>query len=183
MKIGDYTVYAPFLADDGPSEAEAWGAAVWLWMASPRHYEAPLRALARLLLPLIKQKQYVIALRDNQPCFFLSWGMLSEEAEAAYLRDADESVLYEQLRSGDRLWIFDWITPFGDSRAMASLITTDIFPHHCLRSLYHKGAERGRRVMEFSGAQVSRQQAAEWRAEHPFVLRGKVGRNTQDTEL
>lgn len=182
MKTGDYTVYAPFLADDGVSEAEIFGAAVWLWMASPRHYKAPLRSLARLLLPLIKQQHYVLAVRDGQPCFFLSWGLLSADAEAAYLNGADESALYQQLRSGDRLWLFDWISPYGDSRAMASLVRTDIFPHHCFRALYHRGAERGVQVREFRGTLVSRQEAAQWRAARPFVTPDNSSKNTQSTE-
>lgn len=182
MKIGDYTVYAPFLAEEPVSEAEIWGTAVWLWMVSPRHYQAPVRSLARLLLPLIKQKQYVIALRDNQPCFFLSWGLLSEEAETGYLNAVDESVLYQQLRSGDRLWIFDWIAPSGETKAMARIITDDIFPRHCFRALYHHGAERGIKIKEFRGREVSRQQAAEWRAAHPPVFTEKNRQIMQGAE-
>lgn len=63
MKIGKYTVYAPFLADDKPSEAEIRGAAVWLRMLSPRHSKTPLRTPGKLL-----------PLENHQPCFFLSWG-------------------------------------------------------------------------------------------------------------
>ncbi|MEQ5120208.1 hypothetical protein [Morganella morganii] len=47
MKIGKYTVYALFLADDKPSEAEIWGASVWLWMLSPRYSKTSLRELQK----------------------------------------------------------------------------------------------------------------------------------------
>ncbi|HAN7858575.1 TPA: toxin-activating lysine-acyltransferase, partial [Escherichia coli] len=40
----------------------------------------------------------------------------------------------------------------------------------CWRSLYHRGHETGLRVMNFSGAQVSREEARQWRVQHPLAV-------------
>ncbi|HDF2343155.1 hypothetical protein UA45_19405 [Morganella morganii] len=179
MKIGKYTVYAPFLADDKPSEAEVWGASVWLWMLSPRHSKTPLRALAKLLLPLIKQKQYVLVLENSQPCFFLSWGALSAETEQRYLAGCDESELYQQLRSGNRIWLFDWIAPSDEENEMAELIMSTIFPAQCFRMLRLNESEKSIRIIEFKGHKLSEKQAAEWRAAHPVMYPQKAQQNSQ----
>ncbi|MEY0399546.1 toxin-activating lysine-acyltransferase [Providencia rettgeri] len=170
MKIGEYEIYAPIVAPVHDSESAMLGAAVWLWVHSPAHQKAPLISLGRLLLPLIKQQRYVIATREGQPCFFLSWGLLSEAVESAYIGGADESYLFNHLSSGDRLWIFDWIAPFGDTAKLATIVTREIFPHHCFRSLYHKGRRTGLRVKSFRGQHVTRQAAQQWQQSHPIKL-------------
>ncbi|MCZ6343746.1 toxin-activating lysine-acyltransferase, partial [Escherichia coli] len=65
-------------------EAEVLGAAVWLWMHSPLHRDAPLQTLPDLLLPVIKHRQYVVATEQGRPGFFMSQAWLSPEADAPY---------------------------------------------------------------------------------------------------
>ncbi|MWL73286.1 toxin-activating lysine-acyltransferase, partial [Escherichia coli] len=72
--------------------------------------------------------------------------------------------------SGDRIWFCDWIAPFGHTAAMSAPIRRDIFPDHVLRALYHRGAERGKRVMTFHGDRVSREQARVWQQQHPLAV-------------
>ncbi len=66
-------------------ERKILGAAVWLWMHSPLHRDAPLHTLPDLLLPVIKHRQYVVATEQGRPVFFISQAWLSPEAEARYL--------------------------------------------------------------------------------------------------
>ncbi|HCN95710.1 MAG TPA: toxin-activating lysine-acyltransferase, partial [Leclercia sp.] len=72
--------------------------------------------------------------------------------------------------SGDRIWFCDWIAPFGHTPAMYNLMRRDIFPDHVCRALYHRGAQRGKRVMLFHGSHVSRQHAREWQQNHPLTV-------------
>lgn len=51
---------------------------------SSLHRDAPRHALPGLLLPVIKNRQYVVVTEQGRP-FFLSRAWLSEEAEARYL--------------------------------------------------------------------------------------------------
>ncbi|MGK9173056.1 toxin-activating lysine-acyltransferase [Yokenella regensburgei] len=170
MRIGEYNIKAPLFLSEEENEAEVLGASVWLWMHSPMHRDAPLHALPTLLLPIIKRRQYVLVARDAEPVFFLSWAWLDEEAESRFLTRPSIEMREADWQSGDRLWFCDWIAPFGDTVAMHKLMRNDFFSGHCARALYHRGAERGKRVVMFHGNQISREDAHEWRRKHPLTV-------------
>ncbi|EFH8192403.1 toxin-activating lysine-acyltransferase, partial [Escherichia coli] len=50
MRNGKYDVLSPLYSGEPVNEAEVLGAAVWLWMHSPLHRDAPLHTLPDLLL-------------------------------------------------------------------------------------------------------------------------------------
>ncbi|EBV1274876.1 toxin-activating lysine-acyltransferase [Salmonella enterica subsp. enterica serovar Java] len=170
MRTGEYDIRAPLILGGDDSEAEAFGAAVWLWMHSPMHRDAPLHTLPTLLLPIIKRQQYVLVSHQNQPVLFLSWAWMNQEAEARYLTQPAINMPESDWNSGDRLWFCDWIAPFGHTREMRNLIVRELFPHLCMRALYHRGEQRGKRVVNFKGAQISHQQAKQWRVNHPLAV-------------
>jgi cytolysin-activating lysine-acyltransferase len=170
MRIGEYDIRAPLILGGEDSEAEAFGAAVWAVDAFTDAPRRPLHTLPTLLLPIIKRQQYVLASHQNQPVFFLSWAWMNQEAEARYLTQPAVNMLESDWNSGDRLWFCDWIAPFGHTREMRNLIAREIFPHLCMRALYHRGEQRGKRVVNFKGAQVSHQQAQQWWASHPLAV-------------
>ncbi|MWN70081.1 toxin-activating lysine-acyltransferase, partial [Escherichia coli] len=60
--------------------------------------------------------------------------------------------------------------PSGHTPDMSRLVRQDIFPRLCWRSLYHRGQQTGLRVMNFRGAQVSREEARQWRVQHPLAV-------------
>ncbi|AEN66083.1 toxin-activating lysine-acyltransferase [Enterobacter soli] len=170
MRIGNLDIKAPLILGGEESEAEVLGATVWLWMHSPMHRDAPLHALPTLLLPIIKRRQYVLISENERPVFFLSWAWLNEESEARYLTRPSIEMKEEDWDSGDRMWFCDWIAPFGHTSAIKKLIRDDIFPDHCWRALYHRGAERGKRVVMFHGGHISRTTAREWQLKHPLTV-------------
>ena len=170
MQTGAYDVHAPLLLGGDRSEAEVFGAAVWLWLHSPQHRDLPLHALPTVLLPIIRHQHYMLVSRGSQPLCFISWMWLNAAAEARYLTQPAILVQEADWASGERLWIRDWIAPFGESRAMSGLVTRMLFPDRCFRALYHRGAETGQRVMNFRGQQVSAGQARAWRATHPLSV-------------
>ncbi|MEK8258037.1 toxin-activating lysine-acyltransferase [Escherichia coli] len=170
MRNGKYDVLSPLYSGEPVNEAEVLGAAVWLWMHSPLHRDAPLHTLPDLLLPVIKHRQYVVATEQGRPVFFMSQAWLSPEAEARYLTQPAILMPQSDWNSGDRMWICDWVAPFGHTPDMSRLVRQDIFPRQCWRSLYHRGHETGLRVMNFSGAQVSREEARQWRVQHPLAV-------------
>ena len=71
MRNGKYDVLSPLYSGEPVNEAEVLGAAVWLWMHSPLHRDAPLHTLPDLLLPVIKHRQYVVATEQGRPVFFM----------------------------------------------------------------------------------------------------------------
>ena len=167
---GKYDVLSPLYSGEPVNEAEVLGAAVWLWMHSPLHRDAPLHTLPDLLLPVIKHRQYVVATEQGRPVFFMSQAWLSPEAEARFLTQPAILMPQSDWNSGDRMWVCDWVAPFGHTPDMSRLVRQDIFPRLCWRSLYHRGQQTGLRVMNFRGAQVSREEARQWRVQHPLAV-------------
>ena len=107
------------------SEAELFGAMVWLWMHSQTHARCPLHELHRLLLPALKTGQYVLALQDDssqQPMGLMTWASLSAHTERRYLQSLDKTLQAEDWQQGDRPWILDWVVPFGHTRAMTKAV-------------------------------------------------------------
>jgi len=159
MRYGEFDVTAPALTGEPFNEAEALGGAVWLWMHSAAHRNAPLHMLSALLLPAIKNRQFILVSEKTKPVFYLSWASLSEDAEKRYLTNAPECMPSADWASGERIWFLDWVAPFGHSLRLRSLLKRRLFPGWCARSLYHRGEEKGLRVKTFRGLAVSAQEA------------------------
>ncbi|MCQ1895526.1 toxin-activating lysine-acyltransferase, partial [Escherichia coli] len=102
MRNGKYDVLSPLYSGEPVNEAEVLGAAVWLWMHSPLHRDAPLHTLPDLLLPVIKHRQYVVSTEQGRPVFFMSQAWLSPEAEARYLTQPAILMPQSDWNSGDR---------------------------------------------------------------------------------
>lgn len=166
MRFGTLDITAPGLIDESYSEAEVLGSAVWLWMHSKSHRDAPLHSLSALLLPALKRRQFVLASENAKPVFYLSWADLSEEAEHRYLRNPPVCMPDADWASGKRMWILDWVAPFGHTRAMRRVIQ-HLFASRCMRALYHRGENRGLRVKSFRGIAVMPAQAQLWFETHP----------------
>lgn len=170
MRHGPFDVIAPRLLGENLNEAEALGSAVWLWMHSRPHRSAPLRLLSTLLLPAIKSGQFVIASESGKPVFYMSWAALDAGAERRYVQNPPECMAPEDWASGDRLWILDWVAPFGHTAAMRRLVATRLFPGACVRALNHRGEKTGLRAMAFRGAAVTAAEARHWFTHHPLEL-------------
>lgn len=164
---GRYAVLAPGLMVQSWSEAEALGAAAWLWMQSPMHRSLPLAALHALLLPAIKRGQFLLASVQGQPVFYTAWACLDPQAERHYLERSPERMPPQDWTSGDRLWALDWIAPFGHTHDMSRLLRREWFARRWGRTLDHRGSTRGLRVRTFRGIAVEPQRARSWFEAHP----------------
>lgn len=167
MHIDTYDITAPAISGEAFSEAEALGSSVWLWMHSSEHRDAPLQVLSTLLLPAIKTGQFILMVENAKPVFFLSWAMLNEEAESRYLNNPPHCMREADWNSGERMWILDWIAPFGHSRKMKRLLERDLFPQRWMRYLHHRGNQRGLRIKTFEGIAVMAEEARHWFETHP----------------
>lgn len=170
MRHDGLDIIAPAALGEQFSEAEAFGSAVWLWMHSAAHHDAPLHLLSALLLPAIKNRQFVLASENGKPVFYLSWALLSEAAERRYLKNPPQCMPTDDWVSGERLWLLDWVAPFGHTRRMRSLVFRRLFPGWCVRALHHRGEQRGLRVVKLHGIAVTPQEARFWYEQHPCEL-------------
>lgn len=167
MRYDDYDIIAPGLVEESWNEAAVLGSAAWLWMHSKSHRDAPLHTLSVLLLPAIKRRQFILAAEAGRPVFYLAWAKLSAEAESRYLRNSPLSMPEADWDSGERMWILDWIAPFGHTRAMTRLLERRLFADRLVRALYHRGDERGLRIKTFRGSAVLPEEARWWLQQHP----------------
>lgn len=159
---------APGLSGNAFVEAEAFGAAVWLWMQSDAHRDIPLHILNSLLLPAIGYRQFILGSVNGQPVFYLSWAMFDEDAEHRYLHSHPSTLPESDWGSGDRMWVIDWIAPFGHSLQISRLLKQQWFKDRCMRFLYHRGDERGMRIQCVSGSAMSRSAVNAWLVAHPL---------------
>lgn len=168
MRYGTLDIIAPGLFGTPCNEAEAIGSAVWLWMHSAVHREAPLHVLPAMLLPAIRRRQFAFATEAGKPVFYLSWAWFSEAAEARYVNNLPERMPEADWSSGDRLWLLDWVAPFGHTLTLRRVVSR-LFADRCMRSLNHRGDQCGLRVMEFKGMAVMTEEARAWFLDHPVA--------------
>lgn len=161
------SILAPGLMEQSWSEAEALGSAVWLWMHSATHRNFPLHTLSALLLPAIKHRQFVLASEAGRPVFYLAWANLSAEAEQRYLQNHPIHMPDQDWNSGERMWVLDLVAPFGHARKLVRLLQRQQFANRLMRTLYHRGEERGMRIKTFQGIAVLPEEARMWFAAHP----------------
>ncbi|MBD8189714.1 toxin-activating lysine-acyltransferase [Pseudomonas viridiflava] len=169
MLFDTIDLIAPGLIDEPWNEATVLGSVTWLWMHSAAHRDAPLHALPTLLLPALKHRQFVLGTEHGKPVFYLSWLNLDEAAERRYLQQSPLSMAETDWNSGDRLWLNDWVAPFGHTAVVTRLLQRHLFTHRCGRALYHRGDERGLRIKTFQGIGVIPEQAKAWFAAHPLA--------------
>lgn len=169
-------IIAPGLIEQTWSEAEVLGSATWLWMHSKMHRILPLHTLQALLLPAIKHRQFILALEQGQPVFYMAWANLNPEAEQRYLQHHAVHMQDGDWNSGDRGWILDWVAPFGHTRRISRLLEQQLFANRCMRYLYHRGDERnsqgqkrGLAIKQFRGRARLPLESKQWFDGHPIV--------------
>lgn len=170
MHTLNHELIAPGLTGAPCNEAEALGAAVWLWTHSASHRELPLHALHQLLLPAIHHRQFAVVSEGGRPVFYLSWARFDADAEARYLCRSPFDMPDADWTAGDRMWVLDWVAPFGHTRAMSQLVLGRLFPDRCFRALYHRGNDKGLQVRRFHGHALLQAEARAWFAAHPVAL-------------
>lgn len=168
MKFEDIDVVAPSLfPDEIWNEAEVFGAITWLWMKSKSYCNSPINEMAAWVLPVLKNGQFALFSRHAQPLGYITWAYFDEAAQSRYLESNDSLLQNQDWNSGDCMWFINWFAPFGHSRLIKN-ITVQLFPHQCMRSLHHRGDERGMRIMLFKGQAVDAVQQAAWEKAHPI---------------
>jgi cytolysin-activating lysine-acyltransferase len=167
VRVNNLKVIVPSLEANPLNEVETFGAAAWLWMQSDMHKGLPLAALNALLLPAIKNGQFLLAFEDDKPVAYQGWAKLNETTEAAYLRSSLGITTVEDWNSGERYWLTDTIVPFGHSKQMRRVLTHHVLPNECIRSLHHKGSTRGLKVIQIHGVAVHTKEAEHWFETNP----------------
>ncbi len=94
---------------------EAVGKIVWLMGQSKAHQSHDIADLHRVILPPVALGQYRLWESDGFPVGFMSYALFNEQTEAGYL-DGTRFIQPDDWAAGDRLWLVDFIAPFGGVR-------------------------------------------------------------------
>jgi cytolysin-activating lysine-acyltransferase len=164
---------APQLTGQSNRTSEAFGAAVWLWMQLPRHRQLTIKNLEKRLLEPIRQGQYVLVCtgqhqRQRDPVALLLYACLNARAESRHIKDPTNPLAPADWRSGDRLWLIDWVSPFGQSLQLRHRML-ELFARQTARSLHRYPHWNGSRVKTWLGDTCSRDAAQAWWAERPIL--------------
>jgi len=163
-------VICPRIAPSHKSEAELFGAMVWLWMHSPTHCRCPLEELQRLIMPAIKTGQFALVLQNDerqQPVGLMTWANFTAEAELRYLQSLDRTLRPGDWSEGDRPWVLDLVAPFGDGLPVVSAVRRAL-SRSSFRTLYHRGDATGLKVMHLKGVGVTKAEQAHFWASRPL---------------
>jgi len=92
------------------------GDIITLMTQSPAHTDYKISHLSKVVLPPVQLNQYRIYHdAKKKPVGFVSWALLSKEAEQKFLNSASPLTL-EEWASGDIMYIMEFIAPFGHAQ-------------------------------------------------------------------
>ncbi len=170
--LADFTIVAPSLPNNknNYNDAMVLGSVVWLWMQSKAHRNAPLSVLPTQLMPALQNKQFVLMFdKAGQPIFYLAWAWFDAATEVDYFRNGQRNLTKNSWNQGDRIWVLDFIAPFGQSALFHHWTASELFANTVVRHLYHKGWQSGLRVYEIAGKSLTSEQARQWSLAHPIL--------------
>ncbi|MGB0782042.1 MAG: toxin-activating lysine-acyltransferase [Marinomonas sp.] len=116
------------------SNAAVLGEIVWLLSHSSLHQDWPIGSIQQWVFPALIHNQFRIYRRGGKPRGFVSWARMSKEIEEAYVLDTS-SLRPDGWNAGDRIWIIDFVAPFGDTKEIARDMKTNVFPNDVGRYL------------------------------------------------
>lgn len=147
---------SPWKQEGSLDETRTLGAIAALWMASDLHRSWPISLMERNVWPAIKTRQFMLCLKGGAPVAYLSWAILSDEAEARYVVDPI-CLSLEDWTSGEHKWIVDWISPYGHAKALMTYLRRQFGAEDMARYLRVKPDKRGHaRIGEWAGQKVPR---------------------------
>jgi cytolysin-activating lysine-acyltransferase len=106
------------------SSAAILGDITWLMMESPSHRRRTVADFARLVLPPIKLRQFRLFHDGHIPIAFISWALLSPEAEHRYIDDP-HALKPEDWMSGNAIYIADLVASRNAVRKIATYLRRD----------------------------------------------------------
>ena len=118
------------------------GSIAWLMLRSQIHKHLFITDLEWLIIPPVMLKQMRIFRNQNTPIGYISWASLTQEAEERFLK-GNARISPKDWNAGDRLWIIDFISPFGAGNQFLKLVQEQIFKDKDIKILKLKKDGRG----------------------------------------
>ncbi len=139
------------------SEAEVLGSMLYLWNKDSYYRQISVESMMDLVVPIIKHKQFIMFFKDNEPVGYFVYAYFDEELEQEYLENNFLTEKYIQAKTGRQLWFLSIFSPSGYSKQMIDIAKQKLFPSSHAKSLYHRGKDKGLKVLNFYGAEYLNQ--------------------------
>lgn len=139
----------PTSAPESPSTspAEILGHVAWLMTRSAGHHHLFLVDLEWLVLPPLMHRQFRLVRNGTRPFAYAAWAFLNEEAERRLL-SGQFRLRPDDWRSGDRAWIIDLVTPFGEAATILKHLKKQVFANQSLKLLRRRADGKGMEGVE-----------------------------------
>ncbi|UES54000.1 toxin-activating lysine-acyltransferase [Roseibium aggregatum] len=113
----------------------AVGHACWLMSRSPLHKHMMITDIEWLVLPPIMLNQFRLWQHNGMPIGFASWAYLGEEASERIVEKGIRRLMPTDWKSGEDLWLIDFIAPMGGQDEMIKELRENIFKGKPFKSL------------------------------------------------
>lgn len=117
------------------SRLTAIGHAVWLMSRSPLHKHLMITDIEWLVTPPIMLGQFRMWENAGSPVGFASWAYLGEDAEERIVTKGIRRLMPSDWKSGEQLWLIDFLSPFGGQEAMLKELREKIHPDRKMKML------------------------------------------------
>lgn len=121
--------------DAGKARIKAVGHAVWLMSRSPLHKHLMITDIEWLVTPPVMLGQFHLWERSGNPHAFASWAYLNEEAQERIVTNGIRRLMPTDWKSGDQLWLIDFVCPFGGADALIEELKTRVLSNQRLKML------------------------------------------------
>lgn len=108
------------------------GHIAYLMARQPAYREYPLAVMTDWLdVPItLDQVQVFFDAATHAPVGYVTWAFLSAEVERRWLSEPSTLLHYSEWNEGDRLWIMDFVAPFGHASDIARHLRRHGFAGH-----------------------------------------------------
>jgi cytolysin-activating lysine-acyltransferase len=127
--------------------ASVLGMVAGLMMDSPMHQHLFLADVKWLVLPALALQQYRIFRKDGVPVAYVSWAMLTEEAENR-VKQGQMRLRPDEWKAGERSWVIDLVVPYGGQQEILADIKKSVFEGKTLRAVSPASAGQGFSIVE-----------------------------------
>ncbi len=126
----------------------AIGHAIWLMSRSPLHKHLMVTDIEWLLMPPIMLNQFHMWQDNGRPHGFASWAYFGEEQEERIAKKGIRRLMPTDWKTGEALWLIDFVAPFGQEAAMVEELRLKILPGKRMKMLQAR-PEGGTGVVEW----------------------------------
>lgn len=124
------------------------GEVATLAMTAPSHRHLFLSDLEWLVVPAVESGQCRLFRRNSLPFAYASWALVSEEVEQR-LASGIYKLKPSEWRSGDRLWLMDFIAPPAEAQNIVATLKKTVFEGKTVKTVRPNPDGQGMVVAEW----------------------------------